>query len=97
MATRTAKLNLEVGGEQKYKQEIADINRGHQVLNAEMKKLAEQYRGNENSMEAMRARSDLLQRQLQQQQDKVRTLREALQNAATQYGEADRRTQSWQT
>lgn len=97
MATRTAKLNIEVGGEQQYKQAIAEINRGNQVLNAEMKKLAEQYKGNEDSMEAMRARSDLLQRQLQQQQDKVKTLREALQNAATQYGEADRRTQSWQT
>ena len=97
MATRTAKLNIEVGGEQQYKQAIAEINRGNQVLNAEMKKLAEQYRGNENSMEALTAKSDLLQRQLQQQRDKVQTLREAVQNAATQYGEADRRTQSWQT
>lgn len=97
MATRTAKLNIEVGGEQQYKQAIAEINRGNQVLNAEMKKLAEQYKGNEDSMEALTAKSDLLQRQLQQQRDKVQTLREALQNAATQYGEADRRTQSWQT
>lgn len=96
MATRTAKLNIEVGGEQQYKQAIAEINRGNQVLNAEMKKLAEQYKGNEDSMEALTAKSDLLQRQLQQQRDKVQTLREAVQNAATQYGEADRRTQSWQ-
>ncbi len=97
MATRTAKLNFEVGGEQQYKQAIAEINRGNQVLNAEMKKLSEQYKGNEDSMEAMRAKSDLLQRQLQQQRDKIETLRAALQNAATEYGEADRRTQSWQT
>ena len=97
MATRTAKLNIEVGGEQQYKQAIAEINRGNQVLNAEMKKLAEQYKGNEDSMEALTAKSDLLQRQLQQQRDKVQTLREAVQHAATQYGEADRRTQSWQT
>ena len=97
MATRTAKLNIEVSGEQQYKQAIADLNRGNHVLNAEMKKLSEQYKGNEDSMEAMRAKSDLLQRQLQQQRDKIETLREAVQNAATQYGEADRRTQSWQT
>jgi hypothetical protein len=97
MATRTAELNIKLTGEQQYKQTIAEINRGNQVLNAEMKKLAEQYKGNEDSMEALTAKSDLLQRQLQQQRDKVQTLREAVQNAATQYGEADRRTQSWQT
>lgn len=97
MATRTAELKIGISGEREYKAAIADINRGNQVLNAEMKKLAEQYKGNEDSMEAMRAKSDLLQRQLQQQRDKIETLREAVKNAGRQYGEADRRTQSWQT
>ena len=95
MATRTAKLNIEVSGEQQYKQAIADLNRGNQVLNAEMKKLSEQYKGSEDSMEAMRAKSDLLQRQLDQQKEKVKTLRDALERAKTEYGEADRRTDSW--
>ena len=97
MATREAKLKIAIEGEQQYKQAVAELNRGNQVLNAEMKKLQEQYKGSESSMEAMRAKSDLLQRQLLQQKDKVQTLREALQNAAQQYGEADKRTQSWQT
>lgn len=97
MATRDAKLKIAIEGEQQYKQAVAELNRGNQVLNAEMKKLQEQYKGSESSMEAMRAKSDLLQRQLLQQKDKVQTLREALQKAAQQYGEADKRTQSWQT
>ena len=97
MATRSAILEVGVKGEQQYKQAIAELNRGNQVLNAEMKKLAEEYKGNESSMEAMRAKSDVLERQLSQQKDKVQTLRDALQNAATSFGEADRRTQSWQT
>ena len=97
MATRSAILEVGVKGEQQYKQVIAELNRGNQVLNAEMKKLAEEYKGNESSMEAMRAKSDVLERQLSRQKDKVQTLRDALQNAATSFGEADRRTQSWQT
>ena len=97
MATRSAMLEVGVKGEQQYKQAIADINRGNQVLNAEMKKLAEKYKGNETGMEALRAKSDVLSRQLLSQQDKVQTLRDALKNAATSFGEADRRTQSWQT
>lgn len=97
MAERKAILKVGVEGEREYKSAIAELNRGNQVLNAEMKKLAEEYKGNESSMEAMRAKSDVLERQLLQQKDKVQTLREALQNATNTFGEADRRTQSWQT
>lgn len=96
MATRKAELQIAVSGEKEYKQAIAEINSGNKVLNSEMKLLQEQYAGNEHSMEALSAKSDLLERQLQQQKDKVKTLRDALENSAKQYGEADRRTQSWQ-
>lgn len=96
MATRTAKLRVEVDGEKEYKQAISELNKGNQVLASEMRKLSAEYKGNEKSIEALNAKSDLLQRQLQQQKDKVATLREALANAAKQYGEADRRTQEWQ-
>ena len=96
MATRTAKLRVEVDGEKEYKQAISELNKGNQVLASEMRKLSAEYKGSEKSIEALNAKSDLLQRQLQQQKDKVSTLREALANAAKQYGEADRRTQEWQ-
>lgn len=96
MATRKAELQIAVSGEKEYKQAIAEINSGNKVLNSEMKLLQEQYAGNEHSMEALSAKSDLLERQLQQQKDKVKTLRDALENSARQYGEADKRTQSWQ-
>lgn len=95
MATRTAQLDIKVAGENDYKQAISAMNRENQALSAEMKKLAEQYKGSEDGMEAMRAKSDLLQRQLDQQKEKVKTLRDALERAKTEYGEADRRTDSW--
>lgn len=96
MATRKAELQIAVSGEQEYKQAISDINKGNQVLNSEMQLLQERFKGSEGSMEALTAKSDLLQRQLQQQKDKVSTLQDALKNAGEQYGEADKRTQSWQ-
>lgn len=96
MATRTAGLKVVLDGEKEYKQAINDLNKGNQVLASEMRKLKEEYKGNEDSVEALTKKGDLLQRQLQQQEDKVATLRGALERAAKEYGEADKRTQEWQ-
>ena len=95
MATRDAKLRVGVEGEREYKQAISGINRENQVMNSEMKLLQERYAGNESSMEALTKKGELLQRQLQEQKDKVSTLQTALQNAKDTFGENDRRTQSW--
>ena len=96
MATRTAGLKVVLDGEKEYKQAINDLNKGNQVLASEMRKLKEEYKGNEDSVEALTKKGDLLQRQLSQQEDKVSTLRGALERAAREYGEADKRTQEWQ-
>ena len=93
---RKVGLKIEVDGEKEYKQAINELNKGNQVLASELRKVSEQYKGNEDSIEALNVRGDVLRRQLQQQEDKVKTLRAALQNAASQYGEADKRTQEWQ-
>lgn len=96
MATKTLKARVEIDGEKEYKQALSELNQGNKVLASEMKLLQEQYKGSESSMEALRARSDVLERQLLQQKDKVQTLREALKNAATQSGESSKQTQNWQ-
>lgn len=96
MATKKLKARVEIDGEKEYKQAISELNQGNRVLSSEMKLLQEQYKGSEGSMEALRAKSGVLERQLLQQKDKVQTLREALKNAATQSGEASQQTQNWQ-
>lgn len=96
MATRTVKARVEIDGEKEYKAALSDLNKGNQVLASEMRKLQAQYKGNEDSTEALTAKGELLERQLLQQKDKVQTLRDALANAAKEYGEADKRTQEWQ-
>ena len=95
MAVRNVKARVAIDGEKEYKQALSDLNKGNQVLASEMRKLQAQFKGNEDSTEALTAKGELLERQLLQQKDKVNTLREALQRAANEYGEADQRTQEW--
>lgn len=96
MATRTVKARVELDGEKQYKQALSDLQRGNQVLGSEMKKLEAQYKDSTESTEFLTKKGELLERQLLQQKDKVQTLREALQNAAKQYGESSDKTQDWQ-
>ncbi len=85
-----------ITGERAYKQAISEINSGLGVLNSEMKRVTAQFQDNAGSMDALRARGDVLERQLLSEQEKVEKLREALEHAKREYGEADKRTMEWQ-
>ena len=95
MATRTVKARVEIDGEKEYKAALSELNNGNRVLASEMRKLQAQYKDNEGSTEALTAKGELLERQLLQQKDKVAQLREAMENAARQSGEASAATQAW--
>lgn len=96
MATRTVKARVELDGERQYKQALSELQKGNQVLSSEMRRLQSEYKGNTESTEYLTRKGELLERQLLQQRDKVETLRQALQNAATKYGESSEKTQEWQ-
>lgn len=96
MATRTVKARVELDGEKQYKQAIAELSKGNQVLGSEMRKLQAEFKGNTESTEFLTKKGELLERQLLQQKDKVQTLREALARAAQEYGESAEKTQEWQ-
>lgn len=95
MATRTVKARVEIDGEKEYKAALSEMNNGNRVLASEMRKLQAQYKGNEDSTEALTAKGELLERQLLQQKDKVAQLRAAMENAARQTGESSAATQAW--
>lgn len=97
MATRKIATEFEITGEQKYKNALSEINSSLRVLSTEMDKVSAEYEGNDKSLAALNAKYDVLNRQLLTQHDKVNTLRDALQEAAGAYGEADTRTMKWQT
>ena len=61
-----------------------------------MKLVSSQFDKNDNSVQALTARNQVLNKEIEAQKQKIETLRSALQNAAESFGENDRRTQNWQ-
>lgn len=95
MAKRSLKAQVELSGEAKYKAALQELNSGNKVLASEMRKLSAEFKGQAESTEFLTRKGDLLERQLQQQKDKVEQLKAAVANAAEKYGEASTKTQSW--
>lgn len=93
--TRTVGAKVVLDGEQEYKRALADLNTGNRTLASEMRKLQAEYKGNTDSTEYLTKAGELLERQLLQQQDKVKKLQEAVAYAAKEYGEADATTQKY--
>ena len=89
-------LKIGLEGEKEFKKALADINQSFKVLGSEMKLATSQFDKNDKSVEALAARNKVLRKEIDEQTTKIDTLRKALQNAATSFGESDRRTQNWQ-
>lgn len=96
MPIPTIKTKVVMDGEKEYKQAVAEINSGLKVLNSEMSLTTAQFAENAESIEALTAKGDVLERQILSQKEKVETLKSALQSSAEAYGESDSRTQKWQ-
>ena len=96
MSTPTIKTKIAFDGEKEYKQAVSEINSALGVLSSEMKKTSAEFKHNADSIEALNAKNDVLERKLSTQQEKVAQIREALQKAGNAYGEADKRTMAWQ-
>ncbi len=89
-------LKIGVEGEKEFKKALADINQSFKVLGSEMKLVSSQFDKNDKSVQALSARNNVLNKEIEVQKQKIETLRSALQNASDSFGETDRRTQSWQ-
>lgn len=85
-----------LSGEKEYKQAISEIGSGMKVLDSEMRKVQSAYAQNADSVEALNAKNDVLERKISTQTEKIEYLRAALQQSAEKYGEADKRTMQWQ-
>lgn len=86
-----------LSGEKEYKQAISEIGSGMKVLDSEMRKVTSAYAQNADSVEALGAKNDVLERKISTQTEKIEYLKAALQQSAEKYGEADKRTMQWQT
>ena len=75
---------------------LSEINQSFKVLGSEMKLVASQFDKNDSSVQALTARNNVLNKEIEAQKEKIEVLRSALANASESFGETDRRTQSWQ-
>ena len=89
-------LKIGIEGEKQFKQALSDINQAFKVLGSEMQLVTAQFDKNDRSAAALAARNTTLNKEIDAQKDKITTLKAALDNAATSFGESDRRTQNWQ-
>jgi len=88
------KIGIE--GEAEFRKQINNITQTMRTLGTEMKAVSSEFIGNENSMEAYTAKTDVLNKQIDTQKQKLDLLQQGLQAAANKYGEADSKTQRWQ-
>ena len=89
-------LKIGLEGEKEFKKALSEINQSFKVLGSEMKLVESQFSKNDHSVEALAARNQVLNKEIEAQKQKIETLRQALANAAESFGENDRRTQAWQ-
>jgi chromosome segregation ATPase len=89
-------LRLGVENEAGFKQALRDINQSFKVLGSEMQLVTAQFDKNDKSIQAVTARNATLNKEVEAQREKVTTLKAALENAASSFGENDKRTQNWQ-
>ena len=90
--TRTVKARVAVDGEAEYKQAISDLNTANKTLKAEMQLLQSQYQGNAESTEYLKDKGELLRRELSNQQEKVKVLKEQLALTAERTGDTSAET-----
>ena len=89
-------LKIGVEGEREFKKALSDINQSFKVLGSEMKLVSSQFDKNDKSVQALASRNQVLNKEIETQKQKIETLKAALDNAASSFGENDKRTQNWQ-
>lgn len=94
MAFRDIGASLKLNGEAAFKKALGEAQREVSNLNAELKLSQAEFDGQANSAEALGKKLTLLRQKEEQQKEIVEKLAQAVQDAADEYGEADKRTDS---
>ena len=89
-------LKIGIEGEREFRSALRDINQAFKVLGSEMQLVTSQFDKNDKSAQALTSRNTVLNKEIDAQKEKIATLRAALDNAASSFGDTDKRTQEWQ-
>lgn len=85
-----------IEGESEFRKAINDIISTQRTLATEMDAVSSAFDKNDQSEEALAARNEVLNKQIETQREKLAALQKGLEAAAEKYGENDRVTQGWQ-
>lgn len=95
MATRTITTRIALDGEKAFKDQMARVNGELRNLKSEMTLVDATFKGQANTTEALTAKHKVLQGSVEQQREKVRALRQAVEDATQAYGDNDKRTDGY--
>ena len=84
-----------IDGEKEFRQQLTNINQQIRTLGSEMKAVTSAFDAGDKSEEALAAQTDVLNRQIDAQRQKLQQLQKGLDAAADKYGEADTKTLRW--
>lgn len=84
-----------IDGEKEFRQQLQNINQQIRTLGSEMKAVTSSFEDGDRSEEALAAQTDVLNRQIDAQRQKLTQLQKGLDAAADKFGEADTKTLRW--
>lgn len=87
---------IELEGEKEFKKNVTEINQNLKVLGSEMQLVASSFDKQDKSITAITERNKVLNKQIDEQKNKVAELEKALNANSEKYGENDKRTKDWQ-
>lgn len=89
-------VKLGVEGESEFKNALKEINTNLKTLGTEMKAVTSAFDNNDRSAEKLTAQNEILNKQIDEQKNKLGLLKAKLAESAAEYGENDAKTQKWQ-
>ncbi|VUZ27852.1 Uncharacterised protein [Acetobacterium wieringae] len=88
-------LKIGIEGEAEYRKSIRDINTENKTLKTEMESVTSAFDKNDKSQQNLTKQNEILTRQIELQRKKIQESQVILEKSTAEYGESDRKTQSW--
>ena len=96
MAGKSFGGSVKLTGESEYQKALRGISDNLKVLNSEMKLVTSQYDKNDGSQNKLKATSEVLNKKIAEQENKVKVLKSALAQAEQETGKNSSTTKKWQ-
>lgn len=96
MSQGVISTKVKLDGEKEYRDALAALNRSYKTLTDKLAYVTECYADNADGADALRAKGEVLQQQLDKQREKVATLEKALESVNGDYDESSKVVQEWE-